>query len=326
MNTPLISVIVPVYKAEPYLLRCVQSIQNQTYRNLEIILVDDGSPDRCGQMCDAYAAEDPRIRVIHKENGGLSSARNAGLDIMTGEFVGFVDSDDWIEPDMYQKLYDLTVRYDAKIAACGIQCDAPDGSIISYFCSKTPLPKQTRVFTQPEALQELIRAKIITNSACDKLFAGSVFKQRRFKVGIVNEDFDLMPHCMASVDRLAYDSSPLYHYIMTAQSITRGVFKASRFTETDISRNHISFYQANYPQLQNAAIAKHIEISLVLIYDSAASSQFSDRRAELIREVRTMTSTEVFRLLDRNTKIKYLLFRINIGLFTRFMDFYYKRS
>lgn len=97
MNDPLISVIVPVYKVEKYLDECVESIVNQTYRNLEIILVDDGSPDNCPQMCDDWAKRDARIRVIHKENGGLSSARNAGLDVCTGEYISFIDSDDWLE-------------------------------------------------------------------------------------------------------------------------------------------------------------------------------------------------------------------------------------
>ena len=100
MNEPLVSVIVPVYKVEKYLDKCIESIVGQTYENLEIILVDDGSPDNCPTMCDEWAQKDSRIKVIHKENGGLSSARNAGLDACTGDYIGFVDSDDWIEPDM----------------------------------------------------------------------------------------------------------------------------------------------------------------------------------------------------------------------------------
>ena len=103
MKSALISVIVPIYKVEKYLDECIESIVNKTYRNLEIILVDDGSPDKCPEMCDQWAKKDERIRVIHKENGGLSSARNAGLDVATGDYVGFVDSDDFIERDMYEK-------------------------------------------------------------------------------------------------------------------------------------------------------------------------------------------------------------------------------
>lgn len=106
----MISVIVPVYKVEPYLDRCVRSIVEQTYTDLEIILVDDGSPDNCPAICDAWAERDSRVKVIHKQNGGLSDARNAGMDIATGEYIGFVDSDDWIAPEMYQILYNMLQR------------------------------------------------------------------------------------------------------------------------------------------------------------------------------------------------------------------------
>ncbi|HEY8803664.1 MAG TPA: glycosyltransferase, partial [Clostridium sp.] len=105
MQNPLISIIVPIYKVEVYIRNCVDSILNQTYKNLEIILVDDGSPDNCGNICEEYSSKDKRIKVIHKKNGGLSSARNAGLDIASGEYIGFIDSDDWIEGDMYESLY-----------------------------------------------------------------------------------------------------------------------------------------------------------------------------------------------------------------------------
>ena len=118
-QSPCVSVIVPVYKVAAYLPRCVDSILAQTWRNLEIILVDDGSPDECGSICDVYAEKDPRIRVIHKENGGLSSARNAGLDTASGEYIGFVDSDDWIEPEMYARMLALMEKYDAKMVCAG---------------------------------------------------------------------------------------------------------------------------------------------------------------------------------------------------------------
>ena len=119
MNSqPKISVIVPVYKVENFLDRCVESIVGQTYENLEIILVDDGSPDNCPAMCDGWAEKDSRIRVIHKENGGVSSARNAALDIATGDYIGFVDSDDWIEPEMYSSLIQQISESGKHIALC----------------------------------------------------------------------------------------------------------------------------------------------------------------------------------------------------------------
>ena len=124
----LISVIVPVFKVDPYLDRCVESIVNQTYRNLEIILVDDGSPDSCGAMCDAWAEKDRRIKVIHKKNGGLSDARNAGLDIATGTLIGFVDSDDFIRSDMYLLLMERLMEDGSDIAACGVEMVFEDGT------------------------------------------------------------------------------------------------------------------------------------------------------------------------------------------------------
>ena len=116
----LISVIVPVYKVEQYLEKCVNSISVQTYSNLEIILVDDGSPDKCGDICDSLAKKDNRIKVIHKPNGGLSSARNAGIDIASGQYIGFVDSDDSIEPYMYEKLLGLIKHDGTKLAVCAV--------------------------------------------------------------------------------------------------------------------------------------------------------------------------------------------------------------
>lgn len=117
MESKLISVIVPVYNVEKYLSKCIDSILAQTYKNLEIILVDDGSPDNCPKICDEYAKKDNRIKVIHKENGGLSAARNVALDIAKGEYIGFVDSDDFIAEDMYEVLYNLAEKYNAEISS-----------------------------------------------------------------------------------------------------------------------------------------------------------------------------------------------------------------
>ena len=122
MNGPKVSVIVPMYNVEKYLDTCVQSVRNQTLRDIEIILVDDGSPDRCGEMAEEYAKQDARIRVVHRENGGLGPARNSGMEVATGEYIGFVDSDDWIEPQMFEELYDAVTQRGADICFSGMQC------------------------------------------------------------------------------------------------------------------------------------------------------------------------------------------------------------
>ena len=324
MDCPLISVIVPVYKTEAYLERCVNSIRNQTYTNLEIILVDDGSPDRCGEMCDTMATQDSRIRVIHKENGGLSSARNAGLDVMTGDYVGFVDSDDWIEAKMYGELYAFLKKTDTQVASCAIRCDTISGDLICYFCGRDTAHMSPHVFEGKDAVKELIQAKLITNSVCDKLFRKEVFGERRFTIGIVNEDYEMMPELIAEVARIAYVPVATYHYTMTQESITRGKFKESRFIELAISRKHLAFYKKKYPDLYVYAAAKHIEIALVLIHLSASSQEFAERRNELIREVKSMVGYSVFCCMNRKTQLKCLFFMVSVHLYIMLMNLFYR--
>ena len=128
---PLISVVVPVFRVEKYLERCVRSILSQTWRDIEVILVDDGSDDRCPLICDGFAGSDSRVRVIHKPNGGLSSARNAGIDAAAGEYLMFIDSDDYIEPEMAEKLYDALIESGADMSLCGYRCVGDDGKELS---------------------------------------------------------------------------------------------------------------------------------------------------------------------------------------------------
>ena len=125
---PKLSIIVPVYKAEKHLSRCVNSILNQTFNDLELILVDDGSPDKCPELCDQFAQQDARVRVIHKENGGVSTARNAGLAAVCGMYIAFVDSDDWLEPDMYEKMMAVADQYDCDVVMCDCVKDFADNS------------------------------------------------------------------------------------------------------------------------------------------------------------------------------------------------------
>ena len=127
-ENPLISIVIPVYKVEKFLGRCMESVVNQTYKNLEIFLIDDGSPDNCPKMCDEWAAKDSRIKVIHKQNDGLANARNSGIEIFTGDYVIFIDSDDFLELDMVEFLLNLSVKYDADISRCGFYFNYENGS------------------------------------------------------------------------------------------------------------------------------------------------------------------------------------------------------
>jgi hypothetical protein len=203
-STPLVSVIIPVYKVEDYLAECVDSVINQTYRNLEIILVDDGSPDGCGAMCDAYAAQDKRVRVLHKENGGLSSARNAGLEVMTGEWVLFVDSDDWIDLDTLETLLNRKDER-ADIIEFGysysfVDREDPQLLFVDMLCSGR------------EALSILVEGEKPMGLACDKLYRSSVIKNLRFIEGRYYEDTPFVIEALWQSHSFQYLPKPYYHY------------------------------------------------------------------------------------------------------------------
>ena len=177
-----ISVIVPIYNVEQYLRRCIDSIINQTYKNLEIILVDDGSPDNCGQICDDYAKKDTRIKVIHKKNGGLSDARNVGLEVCTGDYISFVDSDDWIELNTYEIMMKSMNEYNADMVVSNINYVYKDKVESKYSEDKI------RCFNKEEAMKELIKDGLVQAVVWNKLYKRVVIDNLRFKVGKLNED------------------------------------------------------------------------------------------------------------------------------------------
>lgn len=321
MENPLISVIVPVYKAEKYLKKCVGSITDQTYKNLEIILVNDGSPDNCGLICDELAKTDSRIRVFHKENGGQSSARNLGLDNMRGEYVGFVDSDDWIEPDMYEHLYNLLIGNDAQIAACGTALEHLDGKI-SYFNLSYPSEKEIRCYTTIEALTESFENQRITYSPCDKLYSSNIFSSLRMTVGRIYEDMEIIPKCIEKSDRIVYDPIPLYHYNLTEESTIRGEFNPKRFAEAEVAREKADDYAVRYPDLWGRAMVSYIEICLQLIHSSNGVEGCDERRYQMINEMRKSQPREVVKNLSRNTKIKLYTLKLSPKLYELLMNAY----
>lgn len=209
-----ISVIVPIYKVEAYLDKCVQSIVDQTYSELEIILVDDGSPDRCGQMCDAWAEKDSRIRVIHKENGGLSDARNAGLAVATGQLISFIDSDDWIEPEFLQTLYDALEQDDAQIAECGICLVDEDGRVLSQRG-----PEKSEAIGKIEALRRLVLEAGVFQTVWNKLYRRDVIGDILFEKGKYNEDDFWTYQIFDRTERLALVDRPMLNYLQRGGSI-----------------------------------------------------------------------------------------------------------
>lgn len=283
----LLSVIIPVYNVEEYLPRCLESVLNQTYSNLEILLVDDGTPDSSGQICDAYAARDSRIRVIHKENGGLSSARNAGLDAATGEYIAFLDSDDWIEPETYETLLSLAKQYDVKLV-CGGRYDVSSGT-----GEKTVglCPPRQEVVTAEEALRRLFLWDNIDSAAWDKLYHSSLFRRVRFPLGVICEDVPIQYGIMLDAGRIAMCDKPLYNYYHRPGSITTASVSEKTFHFADHTAVIYPYICKHYPGLKREARYFRVRslvyaMQCVDLAGEEARNTFALRYRETARELR----------------------------------------
>lgn len=316
MKNPLITVIVPVYKTEQYLTRCVESIRDQTYTNLEIILVDDGSPDRCGEMCDAFAEADQRIKVIHKENGGQASARNCALDIMKGEYVGFVDSDDWVQLDMYEKLMTMIQKHNCEIACGGMEFTDDNGHI-SYLNEQV---QDYQVMDVQTAYKELGISIRITDCMCDKLFHSSVFDQLRFAEGMIYEDFDLIHRCIAQAKSVAYTAEPFYCYYMSQDSTTRSTFKVKQFDFAKAGKNRLDFYVEHSPQNYKYALSRYLTVSLDILWRSHTDHSCKKERSRFIRELKKYIKDCPEVPMTRNTRIKLWALQLGFPVYVAFMS------
>ena len=237
----LISVIVPVYNMEKYLKRCVDSILAQEYENLEIILVDDGSKDSSPKMCDAYAGQDERIRVIHKENGGLSDARNAGLAVAKGSFIGFVDSDDWIEPGMYRNMYEAATKYQAEVVVCRYAEVYADRVVDG---SSNDIVELTREEVLNIFICEHSQYKIY-NSVWSKLFKREIIGDTLFPKGRNSEDIVFTTKAFCRLERCVYIDTAYYNYVREREGSIMNGFAGDRMLNDEIPfwREHIACIQ-----------------------------------------------------------------------------------
>lgn len=248
----LISIIIPIYKVEKYLDKCIKSVVNQTYRNLEIILVDDGSPDDCPHICDEWKKKDSRIEVIHKANGGLSDARNAGIEVAKGDYIGFVDSDDYIEKEMYQQLYEAIKSENADLAICNLEYVKEEGGILSM-----DSPIKNEVFGGREGLHKLVGK----NSWCyvtvpNKLYSRAALKGIKFPVGKLHEDEFVIHKIFSQCDRVASIETKLYKYVQRGGSIMSNTKTVKSLDAIEAICERIYFYKENaltdcYPMISS---------------------------------------------------------------------------
>lgn len=212
-ENPKVSIIIPAYNIAPYLERCLESVRNQTYKEIQIIIIDDGSTDQTGKIADSFAEKDKRFYVIHKENRGVSAARKTGLERADGEYIGFVDGDDYIEPEMYEKLIDLAVEYDADITHCGYQMVFPDRVDLYHGTGKL------RIQDSHTAVKDLLEGTMVEPGLVNKLYRHDLFKGIEYDPEIViNEDLLLNFLLFHRVYRSVFLDEPLYHYMVRKNS------------------------------------------------------------------------------------------------------------
>lgn len=243
---PLISVIVPVYKVEAYLDKCISSITGQTYTNLEIILVDDGSPDRSGEICDEWAVKDSRIRVIHQENAGGGAARNAALDAARGELIAFVDSDDYLAPDMFEYLYGL-LEQGADIAECGHRDVFDDNAV---FGGDTA----ARTYTVQEAMAEHIRDRIFRQLIWNKLYRREVIGDIRFPVDKKIDDEFFTYQVLGNARTLVRSEKVCYAYRQQESSVMHSMGVWKRLQAVEAKQGRHGYITTHFPSLINLSL------------------------------------------------------------------------
>lgn len=321
-----VSVIVPIYKVEAYLKRAIESILNQTYSNLEIILVDDGSPDNCGKICDDYAGKDNRIKVVHKENGGLSDARNAGLDIATGEYIAFVDSDDYIAPDYVEILLTQLLKQEADVAMCSYAVtksteyddtifalvrDASDEDVHIRdgeveVCSRSALLANLYDANHRDATYFIV--------AWNKLYKAKLWKDIRFPKGKIHEDEATTYRIYDRAEKGVYIHKPMYGYFCAPESITRSRFSLKRLQWMDALDDRIAYFEEKGDKAQ-VAYAERARADGAIHYYYPLRDELPEEKASAKRLKNYVKEECMQKGLPFTKRLGYLLFLFSAPLY-----------
>lgn len=303
--TDLISIIVPVYKVEQYLPRCIASLVGQTYKNIEIILVDDGSPDKCGEICDEYAKKDKRIKVIHKANGGLSSARNAGLDIAIGKYICFVDSDDYLMENYIERLHKSITENNADIAQCEF-IETSDDEVV--------LTKENfveTVFNGEEMIGKIYDyygIYVSTIVVWTKIYKKELFENIRFPIGRIHEDEATTYKLFYKAKKVAVTNEKLYCYFKADGSITRSGFSVKKIDYLRAVEERAEFFK------EKGLIEFYIrDIKNYMVTSVKYSMKISDKKIK--KELMEKSHEYYKKIMELDipvkTKIRYTLYRIH---------------
>lgn len=312
----LISIIIPVYNAEKFLNKCLDSILAQTYNNLEIILVNDGSSDKSGDICREYAEKDDRIKVIHKENGGQSIARNCALDICRGDYIGFVDADDWISSDMYETLCTNLEQCNADISIC--QCKKVNKR------EDVPLKNNTGFIqlNREETFEYFYKRRIFECHMWNKLYRRNLFDDIRFPEGKIYEDEDAMYKLLWKINSVAYTDKECYYYYEHELSTVHKKFNDAQLNKLDVYQNAIMFFEKNMPEIVQYVKYRWLDGYIAFVRDAARSNEVSEKLIKEYDRAKEYAKGYVFaEYIKPIYKISWILMRINVNLFTEMVKF-----
>lgn len=304
----LISIIIPVYNAEKFLIKCLDSIKKQTYKNIEVILINDGSTDKSGEICDDYCTSDSRFKVIHKENGGVSSARNCGLSEVSGDYICFIDPDDWVELDMIKVLFELTQNYNSEIGICGYYKEE-SGKILNKIGNQKVLN-----YSNHEALNEILKEDSFKGFLWNKIFSTQIINNEVYFNEEIHfcEDLLFVCQCILKSSNIAYNTKPYYHYIIHDNNACKANYSLKKTTSLEAIEKIIELIDeessVEINEFKNYYM--NMNISLLMNYLKEKQSDkliYNKLKNNLFKyKIKDMTTNSV--------KLACLLARINIHI------------
>ncbi len=314
-----VSIILPVYNVEQYIKKCLESIQQQTYPNLEVIIVNDGATDKSVEYCEQICKIDSRFSVTHKENGGLSDARNVGIDKAKGDYLIFVDSDDFVSQDMVSYLVSSMENNEADIAICDpahYYSDRQNNDLNIFYPASS-----VKVYEKTEALCEMFYQKSFLVSAWAKIYKKELFDDIRFPVGKLFEDSAVMYLLFEKCEKIVYSNVKLYAYVHRDNSITTKKFSDKDLDILDISNTILDHYSGNF-RVYKAAVSYKVSACFRILLNSSSEKKYNqiqkDCMTYILRNWRNV-------LFDKNVRLKNKLALISITLFNPFVKFIYSK-
>jgi glycosyltransferase involved in cell wall biosynthesis len=317
-----ISVVIPMYNASKYLKKCIDNVINQKYSNLEIILVDDGSTDNCLEICNKYSKIDDRIVVIHKENGGLSSARNAGIEKATGKYITFIDSDDVVEKDYINILYDGIKKYKTKMCIGGLKTVYENGKVVDNSL------KKTYKLSKMETFKKMLYTDGVSISAWSKLYDISLFKNVEYTVGRLFEDTSTTYKLIDQCDNISISDYPIYNYYIRKLSITSSKFNIKKLDWIISAIEMTSYLKKKYKELSSACTAYMMYTHIGVLSSLAMNDKdYKKERNEIISYIKANKKKYIsdknvqnnYKLVCRLICFNYFIFKIFLKTYQRFI-------